>query len=414
MQLNTRVSRSLTLAASVGLSLTLAAGCASDTGGSPQPETGTTATAPKEQASATPRLAVSYDGGVLILDATTLDTVDETEIEGFTRLNPAGNGRHVIISSGEAFKVLDTGTWSSTHDDHTHYYTTDPAMTDVEFAANEPGHVVRHAGKTVLFNDGSGLVEIFDPIHLAKRQPRVETYTTPEPHHGVAVALADGNLLTTIGNSESRNGIALLDGDRKEILRNEQCPGVHGEAVAAGETIVLGCQDGLLVYKDDAITKVQSPDPYGRIGNQAGSEESEIVLGDYKSDPTAELERPQRISLTNTWTSELKLVDLGTSYTFRSLGRGPHGEALVLGTDGAIHVIDPHSGAVINKIAVIDEWTEPTDWQEPRPALFVSDHTAYVTDPASKKLIAVDLEDGTIAGETTLDHTPNELTGVTG
>jgi len=249
---------------------------------------------------------------------------------------------------------------------------------------------------------------------LAKRQPRVETYTTPEPHHGVAVALADGGLLTTIGNSESRNGIAVLDTNRAEVMRNEQCPGVHGEAVAADETIVLGCQDGLLVYKNGAITKVQSPDVYGRIGNQAGSEESDIVLGDYKTDPDAELERPQRISLTNTTTSELKLVDLGTSYTFRSLGRGPHGEALVLGTDGAIHVIDPNTGAVTKKIAVIGEWTEPTEWQEPRPTLFTLDHTAYVTDPASKKLIAVDLEDGSILTETTLDHTPNELTGVTG
>ncbi|MCJ0905851.1 zinc metallochaperone AztD [Rhodococcus sp. ARC_M6] len=412
MQLNTRTSRSLALATSVGLSLTLTAGCASDTDNSPPMETGTTATIPKEQASAMPRLAVSYDGGLLILDATTLDTVGETEIDGFTRLNPAGDGRHVMVSAGDAFKVLDTGTWSSTHGDHSHYYTVDPAMTDVEFSANEPGHVVNHAGKTVLFNDGSGLVEIFDPTQLAKRQPRVETVATPEPHHGVAVVLANGNLLTTIGNSESRSGIAVLDADRKEILRNEQCPGIHGEAVGAGEAIVLGCQDGLLVYKDGAITKVQSPDPYGRIGNQAGSEESEIILGDYKTDPEAELERPQRISLTNTSTSELKLVDLGTSYTFRSLGRGPHGEALILGTDGAIHVIDPHSGAVINKIAVIGEWTEPTEWQDPRPTLFVRDHTAYVTDPTSKKLIAVDLEDGSIAAQATLDHTPNELTGV--
>lgn len=414
MHLTTRVSRRLTLATSVGLSLALVTGCSSDTTDAAEATTTAASSAPNEQASATPRLAISYDGGVLVLDATSLDVVGETAIEGFTRLNPAGDGRHVMISAGEAFKVLDTGTWSSAHGDHSHYYTADPAMSDVEFAANEPGHVVRHAGKTVLFNDGSGLVEIFDPVQLAKRQPRVETYTTPEPHHGVAVALVDGSLLTTIGNSESRNGIAVLDTNRAEVLRNEQCPGVHGEAVAADETIVLGCQDGLLVYQNGAITKVQSPDVYGRIGNQAGSEESDIVLGDYKTDPDAELERPQRISLTNTTTSELKLVDLGTSYTFRSLGRGPHGEALVLGTDGAIHVIDPNTGAVTKKIAVIGEWTEPTEWQEPRPTLFTLDHTAYVTDPASKKLIAVDLEDGSILTETTLDHIPNELTGVTG
>ncbi|MDF2467733.1 MAG: hypothetical protein K0Q61_105, partial [Rhodococcus erythropolis] len=107
MHLNTRMSRRLTLATSVGLSLALVTGCSSDNKDSAPPETTTTtASAPTEQASATPRLAVSYDGGILVLNATSLDVVGETKIDGFTRLNPAGDGRHVMISSGEAFKVL--------------------------------------------------------------------------------------------------------------------------------------------------------------------------------------------------------------------------------------------------------------------------------------------------------------------
>lgn len=69
--------------------------------------------------------------------------------------------------------------------------------------------------------------------------------------------------------------------------------------------------------------KIPSPDPYGRIGNQAGSDESAVVLGDYKADPDAELERPERVSLIDTATNTLRLVDLGVSYTFRSLARGP-------------------------------------------------------------------------------------------
>ncbi len=116
---------------------------------------------------------------------------------------------------------------------------------------------------------------------------------------------------------------------------------MHGEAAAKDETVVVGCEDGVLVYKDGSIKKVQSPTEYGRIGNQAGSEESAVVLGDYKQDPDAELERPEKVSLIDTETGTMRLVDLGTSYTFRSLARGPHGEALVLGTDGKIHVIDP-------------------------------------------------------------------------
>src|SRR5690606_38195452 len=130
------------------------------------------------------------------------------------------------------------------------------------------------------------------------------------------------------------------------IAASDECPGIHGEAVAADEVVLAGCEDGVLIVKDQKITKVDSPDAYGRIGNQAGSETSPVVLGDYKSDPDAELERPTRVSLTDTTTGTITLVDLPSSYTFRSLARGEHGEGLVLGTDGKIHVIDPRTAKI--------------------------------------------------------------------
>ncbi|MFD6060915.1 zinc metallochaperone AztD [Rhodococcus wratislaviensis] len=375
--------------AAVALSATLLTSCSTDSG---------TAEATTTD-SATPRLALSYDGGVLVLDAQSLDVVGSAEVDGFTRLNPAGDDRHVLVSTGNSFTALDTA---------------EPALTDVTFEAKTPGHVVRHDGKTVLFDDGTGLVRVFDPAGLSEGTPDTTEFTTPEAHHGVAVELSDGSLLTTIGNEDKRTGIVVLDRDRKEIVRNEDCPGVHGEAVAAGETVVVGCQNGLLIYRDGVITKVTSPDPYGRIGNQAGDEDSPIILGDYKTDPDAELERPERVSLTDTATGQLTLVDLGTSYTFRSLGRAPHGEALVLGTDGAVHVIDPNSKAVSRTVDVIDPWTEPDKWQSPRPALYVQDHTAYVTDPANKKIHTIDLDTWAVSGQADLPETPNEITGVAG
>lgn len=404
--------RSLGAVVAMGTSVALLAGCSSDSTTQADSTTTTEAAAAESVSEATPRIATSYDGGVLILDAQTLDTVEDiTGIDGFTRLNPAGDGRHVFVSGSGAFTALDAGTWT----DGAEHYTSTPVMTDIAFDATTPGHVVRHDGKTVLFDDGTGNVEMFESAALlAGSKPETESYTTPEAHHGVAVELSDGSLLTTVGNEDERTGIVVLDADRNEIVRNEECPGVHGEAVAADEAVVVGCEDGLLIYRDGAITKVQSPDAYGRIGNQAGDEQSPVLLGDYKVDPDAELERPTRVSLTDTVTGELTLVDLGTSYTFRSLGRGPAGEAIVLGTDGSLHVIDVNTKAVTQTIPVIDEWEEPTEWQEPRPALFVQDGVAYVSEPAADCVHAVDLATGTITATGELDHTPNELTGVTG
>lgn len=417
---------SLPRVAAFSVAALLLAGCGTGqtpAASTPSPSASSSATSPasptaagQETPEASPRLVTTYDGGVQVLDGETLEVLADFKMTGFNRINPVGDDRHVMISTADAFKVLDTGAW--TDEDGTHR-TAEPALTGLEFDTSKPGHVVTHAGRTVLFSDGTGVVESFETADLAGlaagERPDTEIHTAAEAHHGVAVELSTGELVLTLGNDKERPGITVLDANREEIVRNEDCPGVHGEATAAGEAVVIGCQTGVLVYDDGAITKIDSPDAYGRIGNQAGSGESPVTLGDYKSDQDAELERPERISLINTVDKQLKLVELGTSYSFRSLGRGPHGEALVLGTDGALHTIDPDTGEVVSTTPVVKPWEEPLEWQQPRPTLTVVDHTAYITDPSANTISAVDIHSGEVTvTSSTLEHTPNELTGVTG
>ncbi|MFC8100029.1 zinc metallochaperone AztD [Streptomyces sp. NPDC057363] len=357
-----------------------------------------------DTASPTPAAAVkdplvaTFEGGLYILDGETLELAGTVELPGFNRVSPAGDEDHVIVSTDSGFRVLDA---------------TGQTLTDIEYQGSKPGHVVRHAGRTALFTDGTGEVNVFDPTGLGTgKKPATRTYTSAEPHHGVAIELENGELLSTLGTEEKRTGALVLDKNNKEIERNEKCPGVHGEAAARNEAVAFGCEDGVLIYKDGRFTKVDAPDDYGRIGNQAGSDASPVLLGDYKSDPEAELERPTRVSLIDTEKATLRLVDLGTSYSFRSLARGPEGEALVLGTDGAIRVIDPVSGEIDKKIPVVGEWREPLDWQQPRPTLFVRGGTAYVSEPGKKALHAVDLATGEKTTSVTLPQSTNELSGV--
>ena len=382
-------------------------------------ETASPAASPGSQAAerskAMPRLVLTTDGGLMTLSAATLEPVGGTvPLDGFLRINPAGDGRHVLVSTERGFEVFDAGTWGEPHGDHDHFYTWDPRLSGTVFDADHPGHAVHHAGRTALFADGTGEVTVFDPAGLAEGTPETEITRTPEAHHGVAVPLPDGGLLTTRSRGEERVGITVLAADGTETASSEQCPGTHGEAVAAGGAVVVGCSDGALVYSGGQIRKVQAPDAYGRIGNQAGSEHSPIVLGDYKVDKAAKLERPTRISLIDTRTAGLKHVELGTSYSFRSLGRGPAGEALVLGTDGGLRVIDPETGAIVRSIPVVAPWTESETWQDPRPTLFVQGSTAYVTEPASQRLHAVDLAAGIVVKSAELPAVPNEITGATG
>lgn len=394
------------------LSLTLlAAGCATETEPTAQsPQVGRST----ERASATPRLALSYDGGVLVLDAVTLQQTADIPMDGFVRLNSAANGRHVLVSRSDGFAVLDMGTWTDQHGDHRHYYTAGPRLTDIRFGGSEPGHVVAHDGRLTLFTDGTGAVDVVDPDRLLDGDGDAHHATTATPHHGVAVARADGSIVLSVGDDKTRSGAQILDAGGHRVAISDQCPGLHGEAAAADGSLLFGCQDGVLLVRGNDIRKVASPDPYGRIGNQAGSDTSSVILGDYKTDPKAVLERPRRFTLTDTATGAITVVPIDTSYSFRSLDRGPKGEAIILGTDGFLHVFDPVSARRTAHIKVVGPWTEPDEWQSPMPNLHIQDGIAYVSDPAARRLVAVNLTDGRTVAETTLPHPTVELTGVAG
>ncbi|WP_430790485.1 zinc metallochaperone AztD [Actinoplanes sp. G11-F43] len=343
-------------------------------------------------------MTITYEGGILVLDGETLTVAHNVALAGFNRVNPAGDDNHVFVSTESGFQVLDAAAGK---------------MTDMAWPGAKPGHVVRHHDKTILFTDGTGEVVSFDPKQLADGKPEGRTYKTAQPHHGVAVELPDGTMIVTIGTEESRSGALALDKDGKEIARNEECPGVHGEAVAQGEVVALGCENGVLLFKEGKFVKVNSGREYSRIGNQAGSDASPVLLGDFKIEPDAELERPENFSLIDTTTDKITVVPMpeGVSYTFRSLNRGPKGEALILGTDGNLHVIDPATAKITSTWPVVAPWTEPVEWQQPRPAIFVRGDVAYITEPAAKKVHQLDLTTGKIKNSATLEFAPNEISG---
>lgn len=346
-------------------------------------------------------LVATYDGGLYVLDGETLEVKQDIPLDGFLRVNPAGDESHVLVTTREGFRVLDAAGGQ---------------LTEEIFPAEDAGHVVNHGEHTVLFADGTGEITAFD-VHALEGggMPETRKFKTPQAHHGVAVLLSDGTLVHSIGDPETGNGAVAMQGDR-EIARSEDCPGVHGESVAADEVVILGCENGVLEYANGEFTKISSPTPYGRSGNTRGHDDSPVVLGDMKIDPDAELERPNQFALIDTTTDQMRVVQLppSVSYWFRSLGRGPQAEALIMGTDGNLYVFDPVTGDQLKAIQVTQPWTEPDDWQQPAPAVFTREDTVYVTDPATKQIHMVDLAAGSVSASTPLEQTPNELSGALG
>ncbi|QXG76287.1 hypothetical protein KUM42_01545 [Modestobacter sp. L9-4] len=190
---------------------------------------------------------------------------------------------------------------------------------------------------------------------------------------------------------------------------------MHGEGTVAGEVAVFGCEDGALVY-DGEFTKLEAPGEFGRTGNVFTTETSRIAFGDHRSDPDAEGSLLSAVTLIDTATKTLEVVPLpeGVQYTFRDLARGPADEAVLLGTDGAVHVMDEDSGELIASHPVIDAWEGPAEWQDPHPAIKVHDGIAYVTEPAADAVHALDLTTGEVIASAELDATPNEIAVVAG
>ncbi|MGN7969337.1 zinc metallochaperone AztD [Microbacterium sp. 22296] len=394
-----RLRRAGLLALAVGATVGLSA-CAGGAGtGSAAPASD----APSAGDAAT-RVALSYPGGIVVLDGQSLETLGDFTSEEFTRLNSAGDGRHIMVTTSEGFQVLDAGT-----------PTAEPELTDLVFAAAKPGHVVTHGGTTVLYADGTSDSTIFDTDALlasTDELPAVETIPGVEAHHGVSIVLEDGTFLTTVGNADGRNGVVAQDESGATIAQSNDCPGVHGEGTAKDEVVVFGCENGALVYDQGTFTKLTAPDqPYGRMGNAYVSEDSALVVGDYKDDRDAEGYLLHRVALIDTAAKTQRVIDLpeGVEYTFRDIARGPGDLGYILATDGSIHVLDPATGELTASYPVIDAWEGPVEWQDAHPAIKVSGDLAYVTEPAKNAVHAVDLTTGEIVESVTLDETPNEI-----
>jgi hypothetical protein len=399
-------SRRTSLAAVVATTALLLTACAS----SPATSTGSASSSPDSTTSpdtaseAGARVTLTYDGGIYVLDAASLNLVADLPLEGFNRLNPAGDGRNVMISTTEGFQVLDTAT---------------PEITDLVFEAPTPGHVVRHGDKTILFSDGTGDATIYESAALLEsgdELPETEVVPSEAAHHGVAIELEDGTFLSTLGTSEGRTGVRALDAERTEIARSEECPSVHGEGTALNEVAVFGCSDGVLVYDAGTFTKITAQDTYGRTGNQYVSETSPLTVGDYNADPDSEGYLLSQLVITDTAAKTTEVVDMpdGATYTWRGVARGPEDLAWVLSNDGALRSLDPATGEFGEAVPVIAQWESPVEWQDAHPALTILDSVAYVTEPATNSIHAVDLETGDVISSTELDSAPNEIAVVTG
>ncbi|HSI94324.1 MAG TPA: hypothetical protein VK925_12550, partial [Jiangellaceae bacterium] len=232
-----------------------------------------------------PRLVVATDVGVVVLDPADGTVLDSFETATQPAPVVAGDGRHVFLVQREADRtqVLDAGTWAAEHGDHAHYYVADPALRDVEVQGVEPVHVVSHDGRTAIFHDGDGTATLFRDAGLRIDSLDEAVLDTGAPHHGVVVPLAAGAVVSIpppTGDDTLPTGVTVVDEDGAEVVRFDDCPGLHGEA-AVGNMLAFACSDGVLLVEGEHAHKVDYPGGDGRVGSFTAGPVGDYLVGNY-------------------------------------------------------------------------------------------------------------------------------------
>lgn len=381
------------------------AGCASSAPDASPSTSATTVPMPEstEHPEAQPRLVITYADGseVLALDDITVTSLATFDSDAPQRPVAGPDGRHVYLVDGEGGTtlVLDAGSYAQGHDDHFHYFTRTPAMRPDVIEGDTPVHVVGHHGQVAIFNDGDGTVDVFDEIGLTAGGLTIDTLSANMAHHGVAVPVHDGYLVTSSPDGGLPDTVLQTDREGNEVAAyTGVCPGLHGEA-AFGELIAFGCATGVVLVDPEAQTTTFIPNPAGAGENRVGSlfAAGDSLVGNWG---------PNAFSIIDG--EGLTITPIDAEGTVAGIARGPEEQVIVLTTDGAIHVFD-ETGVETAHIEAIAAFELPEGHGVTRPGLAVAGETLAITDVAGERLVLVDLHAGAVAGEFSLSGTPTAI-----
>lgn len=399
------LTRTLITFVAVGLTTAACAGSDAEPAGSTEPDG---ATDRESTAAAQPRLVVASDSGAEVVAGSDLTSLGRFDLASRPKLQVAGDDRHVFVLQSDAGKVgvVDAGTWSDAHGDHTHSYVTDPSLLSTTFDEGTSYHAVSDDERSVVWFDDDASFRSFDWKGLEDDSVDVQRIQTGAGHHGVAAPLGDGGFLASFaeGEGEDASGVVVLDADGTETARIGGCEGLHGEAHAGDDAYAFGCGDGILVVEDGKGRTIPSPVDGAGTRSLVAAHDSDVLAGNLTNEDDETV--GTKIALYDVDAGTAKAVDLGVEFASYARDRG---QTVVLGTDGALHVVDDETGEVVERHDVIDPWTLTDEYSDPKPQVAVGGGFAWVTDPRDSSVALFELGTGTERTRATLGDVPTSL-----
>jgi hypothetical protein len=399
-----------TLLALTVLAPVLLAGCAA----SPPPAATTTDTphgyVEGASESTEPQLhaaTVNASGELALLDLLSEETSVIGQLDDTTAVTT--DGRYVFASSASGdLSIVDTGTWTVDHEDHSHYYRATPS--EVGVVEGTGAATVHTAGALTgiwFAESGEGIVLDYDALGDGEivELARIDG----EPHAGALVPLGGTVIATQVGADGSSTALQVFTADGEAIDgATAQCLGFSG-SITTSVGAAFGCADGAVlatVAADDTVGferiafPADSTAPAGTIpATHFGARKSRPTVAALAGTTGAWLLDTRE----RTWTllpTEVPLLQVDAA-------DDRDGNVVALAADGRILVLDPATGATVAATAPLLAASVADPELLAGVELTVDTARAYINAPAEGLVYEIDYADGArIAREFPIEGSP--------
>lgn len=365
-----------------------------------------------------------------------LDSGEWIHTVDLPRANPAlaasHDGRYVFVLTGDAsdaVRIVDTGIVTEQHGDHVDIDKLPVRPLTVMIGGERPSHVVSHVGMASIFFDGprgarreGSKAVLLDLASLSTNKPRMRTWTSPGAQHGLAVPLGrdfaafsmpkksyvDGDATAT----SLPNGVAIARAGRawKTVASfndtadpTRSCEELHGYASVAS-VHVFGCNarsadatgdGGLLILRAAArgrwtTRKLLYPDDR-RVGHLVARSGGQYLVASYG--------RASR------YDALLRIDPNAKALTARDIFTLPGEQQtcrFALSQDGR-RVANLLPDGSLRIYAISPDWKEIARFDAvapfdcgfgaagPAPSLSIIGRSAFISDPAQRRIREYDL-----------------------
>jgi hypothetical protein len=320
-------------------------------------------------------LAVSATGAIALHDLLTEETTELEDVDAPE--HSATDGRFLVTSGADRTTIVDGGSWTVDHGDHTHYYAAEPRVVGT---IDGGGRVEVHSSETMTTITWPDRAEAVVLDREALGQGEVDE-----------TARIDASVLLPMGEQ-----LVAADGDTVRVLDPD------GEATAAGASAEQACTDpaGGIVTRAGAVVGCAD----GAVVVDDTGEPSFVDLPDGAERPTAFAARAGRPTVaglagtTGFWLLDVRQGSwrlVPTDRPLRAVVAVDDEDEHVVGVDdsGRVVVVTAATGKVATTEPLIDARAGDTG-TDPAPLLQLDAQRAYLADPADGTVHEIDFADG--------------------